>query len=143
MILLRITLLKIICLLKILFMKIQKALFWLRKSAEAGNVEAQSNLGQLYYFDKNFFDAAFWLLQAAKQGLPSAQNNLAVMYFDGLGVEQNRERALFWLQKAAEQGDPNAVKNLVMLQADKQDSSSDTLLQDDSQEESLPASNLR
>ena len=112
---------------------LQKAEFWLLKAAEAGIVEAQSNLGQMYYFEKNYQEAAYWLLKAAKENLASAQNNLAVMYSEGLGVKQNKERAIYWLQKAADQGDSTARKNLAMLVLDQPEAAASRTFQDDTQ----------
>jgi len=94
----------------------------------------------MYYFEKNYQEAAYWLLQAAKEGLAAAQNNLAVMYSDGLGVKQNKERAIYWLQKAADQGDPTARRNLAMLVLDQPEAAASRTFQNDAQSVSFSTS---
>jgi len=48
---------------------------------------------------------AFWRLkQTAETGQAKAQYNLGLMYANGVGVEQDVERALHWYHKAANQG---------------------------------------
>jgi TPR repeat protein len=91
---------------------LKESKFWLQMAADAGFPPGQSNLGQLFYVEKDYVEAAFWLLQAAKQGFPTAQYNLAVMYSKGLGVKQDMERTKYWLQQAANQGYLYAVKGL-------------------------------
>lgn len=48
------------------------------------------------------------LVKDARQGNPSAQRDLGYCYVNGLGVEQNIEKAFSWLIKAANQDDADA-----------------------------------
>jgi len=91
---------------------VPNSLLDLIKSAEAGNVEAQYNLGISYYSDKDFKQAVVWFTKAAEQNHPKAQTALGLCYFNGKGVKQDYKQAIKWLIKAAEQGNANAQFNL-------------------------------
>jgi tetratricopeptide (TPR) repeat protein len=79
-----------------------------RPLAEAGDPDAQFNLGQAYRLGRGVTAdpraAETWFEKAAKQGHEQAQANL------GLSLFQNgdRARAMPWIVKAAEAGDPRA-----------------------------------
>lgn len=70
---------------------------WLA-AAKQGNLEAQTNVGEI--FEKgsagkaNYQAAAIWYKKAAKAGYARAQFNLATLYEQGLGVEQDSLIAL-------------------------------------------------
>jgi TPR repeat protein len=76
-----------------------------RPLAEAGHVDAQSNLGLMYDngsgVPRSLETAAMWYLRAAKAGDRTAQSYLGEMYAKGQGVEQSYEQAVEWCQKAA------------------------------------------
>ena len=84
----------------------------LKKQAEAGDIEAQFNLGMCYAngygVEKNLTEAANWYRKAAEQGYAAAQYNLGLYYHNGYGVEKNLPEAVKWYRKAAEQGDAEA-----------------------------------
>lgn len=86
----------------------KQAFYWYKKAAENGHIEAQLNLGLLYYNEKgveqSYENAAKWFTLAAEQGDEAAQYDLAGMHYDGEGVEQNYEEAFKWYKLAAEQG---------------------------------------
>ncbi|HEX8193337.1 MAG TPA: SPOR domain-containing protein [Allosphingosinicella sp.] len=79
-----------------------------RPLADAGDADAQFNLGQAYRLGRgvpaNLPLALEWFEKAAQQGHGQAEANL------GLSLFQNnqRERAIPWLTRAAERGDPRA-----------------------------------
>ncbi|HZF93631.1 MAG TPA: SPOR domain-containing protein [Allosphingosinicella sp.] len=79
-----------------------------RPLADAGDADAQFNLGQAYRLGRgvpaNLPLAHEWFEKAARQGHGQAEANL------GLSLFQNnqRERAVPWLTRAAERGDPRA-----------------------------------
>ena len=70
----------------------QKALEYLNKSADQGNVDAQVNLGDIYYklneVDQDYEKALQWYKKAADQGDAEAQFNLDMIYSNGLGVQK-------------------------------------------------------
>jgi len=67
-------------------------------SAEAGDVESQVNVGEIFERGTggapNYEAAAIWYQRAADQGNSRAQFNLGTLYEQGLGVEQNKMTAL-------------------------------------------------
>ena len=94
-----------------------------RPLAEAGDSEAQSHLGSLYYVgngvEQNFISAFLWYKKAADQGNVDAQYSIGNMYLLGEGIEQNNGEAAKWYTLASEQGHVAATSNLRNLQ--KQD----------------------
>ncbi len=91
-----------------------------RPLAEAGDSEAQSHLGSLYYVgngvEQNFISAFLWYKKAADQGNVDAQYSIGNMYLLGEGIEQNNEEAARWYTLASEQGHVAATSNLNNLQ---------------------------
>ena len=72
--------------------------------AEAGNAEAQTNVGEIFERGlggaPNYEAAAFWYEKAAKQSNSRAQFNLGTLYEQGLGVPKDRLKALNWYRDA-------------------------------------------
>lgn len=88
----------------------------LRKEAEAGNAEAQTNLGWIYSnghgTTQNYPEAIKWYRLAAAQGNAIAQLTLGKMYSGGQGVEQDHVRGQMWLSIAAAKGNGEAQQLL-------------------------------
>jgi len=82
------------------------------KDAEAGNVDAQINLGWIYSnghgATKNFQEAMKWYRLAAAQGNSVAQLALGKMYSLGEGVSQDYVRAQMWFILAIDKGSSEA-----------------------------------
>ncbi len=99
--------------------------------AEQGNVDAQYNLGLMYYKGEgvlqDYKEAEKWFRMAAKQGDPIAQSELASMYAKGEGVPQDYSEAEKWFLKAAEQGNAIAQHNLGVMYYNGQGGQSDYL----------------
>lgn len=87
--------------------------------AQEGDLDAQYNLGIIYYngqgVPKDYKEALNWFLQASQQGDADAQYNLGIMYGRGEGVAKNREESIKWLQMAAEQNHGEARNILKRL----------------------------
>jgi hypothetical protein len=70
---------------------------WL-DAAQAGDPEAQNNVGEIYERGlggaPNYPAAVIWYQKAADQGYSRAQFNLGTLYEQGLGVDQDRLKAL-------------------------------------------------
>ena len=94
----------------------------LRGLAEAGNAEAQNELGHRYETGRGVaqdFRAAVALYrQAAERGNARGQGNLGAMYVNGTGVERDDEAALAWLRRAAGQGDARGQNGLGVMYRD-------------------------
>jgi cell division septation protein DedD len=79
-----------------------------RPLAEAGNADAQFNLGQAYKLGRgvppNAATAQSWYQKAARQGHQQAQVNVGLLLYNG----GRRQEALPWIRKAVELGDPRA-----------------------------------
>src|SRR5215213_4868941 len=80
-----------------------------RPLAQAGDADAQFNLGQAYRLGRgvplNLGAAQTWLERAARKGHLDAQTTLGLLLFNG----GNRISGLRWLRTAAEQGEPRAL----------------------------------
>ena len=80
-----------------------------RPLAEAGDVDAQFNLGQAYRLGRgvpiNLAAAQTWLQRAAAKEHLDAQSTLGLLLFDS----GNRTGGLRWLKAAAEGGEPRAL----------------------------------
>ena len=87
-----------------------------KREAQAGNAEAQFNLGFMYFsgigVKQNFKDAAKWVRKSAERGYAQAQDSLGVMYSQGRGVQQSYAEGAKWFRKAAQQGLAGAQYNL-------------------------------
>jgi TPR repeat protein len=88
----------------------------LTAQAEAGNAEAELNLGWLYHdgwvVPQDSVFAVQLFAKAAEQGLADAQFWLGWMYDIGEGVRRDSSVAFMWYRKAADQGDGDAQHNL-------------------------------
>ena len=87
-----------------------------KKDAEAGDAEAQLNLGGMYAKGKgipeDFAKALGWYQKSAEQGYVLAQTVLGYIYLNGEGVAKDAAKGMEWYQKAAAQGDANAQSTL-------------------------------
>lgn len=86
----------------------------IKRKAEMGDADAQSELGMVYY-DTDAAKAVEWWQKAAAQGNASAQGALGTMYANGLGVPKDTAKAVEWIQKGAAQGDADAQYNLALM----------------------------
>ncbi|XP_050373619.1 F-box protein At1g70590 [Argentina anserina] len=91
-----------------------KAFELYRKAAEAGDRNAQCNLGIWYLQVKppNPKEAVKWLYLASIQGNVRAQYQLAICLYQGSGAERNLKQAARWYLKAAEHGYVRAMYNV-------------------------------
>lgn len=72
--------------------------------ADAGDAQAQNNLGQLFLLADKPKAAVYWLQLAAQQGCPDAMQCLGRCYAGGEGVPMDEHLSLMWLAKAASLG---------------------------------------
>ena len=88
----------------------------LRARAEAGDADAQTNLGFMYGngdgVPQDHAEAIAWFRLAAEQGHAVAQFALGLLYSVGVGVSQDYAEAVAWVRLAAEQGLADAQFNL-------------------------------
>ena len=79
-----------------------------REEAEAGNTQAQCDLGHMYEYGRgipvDYAEAVSWFRKAAEAGDPRGQEALAYQYEYGHGVKQDFAQAVNWYRKAAEAG---------------------------------------
>ena len=75
----------------------EKALEWLEKSAESGNINAQYRLANQYYYsegaEKDLSKVFHWYSRCAEQEHPYASYAVAQIYAKGESVPQNAEKA--------------------------------------------------
>ncbi len=93
----------------------------LRSAADAGDPEAEVNLGYMYARGQGVSEnqqEAFRLYGlSAAQGDGEGMNALGYKYFYGSGVAANPERAVHWYCNAIAQGNPRAMTNLAGMLA--------------------------
>ena len=92
-----------------------KAINWYTRSAEQGNATAQNALGELYYFNDQYEQAANWLELAAGQQITSAMNMSVVMYKNGWYYSQDYHKAFQFFQQSANLGDSTGQRLLGFL----------------------------
>ena len=99
-------------------------------AAEAGDVEAQFQLGLRYYEGRDLgqddVQAVRWFRQAAERGHPGAQAHLGWMYSQGRGVARAPGEALRWFHQGANQGHPYAQYCLGIMHENGQGITQDT-----------------
>lgn len=93
-----------------------KAVEYYSRAAEAGNDEAQYNMGYCYEEGLGVFRsparAVKWYRLSAEQGNAKSQNNLGNCYYWGSGVAQDCKEAFKWYTLSAGQGYGWAQYNL-------------------------------
>jgi uncharacterized protein len=86
------------------------------RKAEEGDVDAQYNLGIIYYHgegvSRNFEQALVWFHKAAEQNDADAQYTLGFMYGRGEGVKKDHDQSVVWFTRAADQGHTGAAEIL-------------------------------
>jgi len=93
----------------------EKAIFWVSRSAEQGYAPAQSQWGFMLYQAQRFPEAAQFYRKSADQGYGEGLYNLAVCYERGHGVRQDQELAANYYLKAAQKGVTQAMYNLAVF----------------------------
>ena len=105
-----------------------------RAMAEAGDMQAQLEMGELYYHgdrtEQDLAQALQWYERASIQGQPDAQYRLGLMHAAGEGVERNLPQAYIMLKMAAVNGQDAAMD------------ASDRLTEEMSEEESAAATQV-
>lgn len=87
-----------------------QAMQWLRKAAEAGLLQAQTDLGGIYLeggkggIKPNGKEAFYWFSKAAEQGSKEALYYLGLLLYRGMDMPKDEAKALDYWQQAAEAG---------------------------------------
>jgi len=88
----------------------------LLKKAEAGDVNAQSDLARCLFkgegIIKNEKEGFTWARKGAEQGNASAQFMLGSRLTEGFGIAKNEKEGLMWLSKSAKQGNAKGQYSL-------------------------------
>ncbi len=85
-----------------------------KDKAEAGDRDAQNEMGLLAQDERNYAEALKWFKRAADQGLSKSQVSLGFLYGEGLGVKADHVQAFHWYSLAAAQGDPDGEFDMGM-----------------------------
>jgi TPR repeat protein len=72
--------------------------------ADAGDAEAQNDIGQLFLLAGKPRAALYWFQQAVQQDNADAMHWLGHCYISGSGVPQDHHVGLMWIAKAAAVG---------------------------------------
>ena len=93
----------------------------LRPLADAGQADAQYNVGLMYRTGQgvaqDYREAMRWYAKAAAQGHAKAQTGLGAGYRKGHGVDQDDAFAFKWTSLGAAQGNANAQRGLATMYA--------------------------
>ena len=91
---------------------------WYNRAATAGHVDAQTQLGILYFQNGNQLSGLRWLKQAADAGEPRAQLLYGTALFNGDGLmRRDPELAYRYVSKSAAQGLASATTTLAEMEA--------------------------
>jgi TPR repeat protein len=69
--------------------------------ADAGQADAQNDIGQLFSIAGKHESALYWLRHAVQQDHPDAMQWLGSCYLRGAGVPRDENLGLMWIAKAA------------------------------------------
>jgi hypothetical protein len=72
--------------------------------ADAGDAEAQDDIGQLFLMSEKHQAAFYWFQQAAQQNNPDAMQWLGHCYVNGKCVQNDENLGIMWIAKAAALG---------------------------------------
>ena len=93
----------------------KEALFWLERAASNDEPHALYQLG-LYYAEKaDLAKSIQYYQRAAELNYGDALLELYYIYGEGIGVEQDDDKALFFLKKVAELGSQEAIDELAAM----------------------------
>ena len=93
----------------------KEALFWLERAASNDEPHALYQLG-LYYAEKaDLAKSIQYYQRAAELNYGDALLELYYIYGEGIGVEQDDDKALFFLKKVAELGSQEAIEELASM----------------------------
>nr|WP_283091795.1 tetratricopeptide repeat protein [Gluconobacter sp. Dm-62] len=100
---------------------VSKAETWLRKAAQAGEVEAIALVGDINLqgdgVAPNFLEAHSWYRRAVEAGHVGAAVTLAQLFYNGMGCEADHAEAKRLLDFAADRGSEQAIKLRQFLDA--------------------------
>jgi uncharacterized protein len=82
------------------------------KAADAGEPQAQNDLGVLFLENDKPQNAIYWLELAAKQNFADAMHLLGTCYLKGDGLAKDNNLALMWIAKAASLGHSIAIAQI-------------------------------
>lgn len=85
-----------------------------QQKVEAGDRNAQNELGIIAEDNHDYREAFKWFQLAANRGLSGAQVSLGFFYEMGLGTEKDMGHAAHWYSLAAAQGDPDGEFDMAM-----------------------------
>lgn len=91
--------------------------------ADAGDAEAQDDIGQLFLMSEKHQAAFYWFQLAAQQNNPDAMQWLGHCYVNGKGVPKDENLGMMWIAKAAALGHVIAqgqMKGLINLALNSQ-----------------------
>lgn len=107
-----------------------KAVEWFEKAANMGNMDAMTNIGNMYDnatgVEQDYTKAMEWYEKASDLGDANAMTNIGAMYVLAEGVEQDYTKAIEWLQKAVDRGNNQAIQYLYRTYCMKYDSGDGT-----------------
>lgn len=83
--------------------------------ADAGDAEAQDDMGQFFLAAGSSVAARYWLEQAVRQRNPNAMQCLGRCYLEGKIIERDDNLGIMWIAKAAAHGHAIALAQVHAL----------------------------
>lgn len=83
--------------------------------ADAGDAEAQDDMGHFFLAAGSSVAARYWLEQAVRQSNPNAMQCLGRCYLEGKIIERDENLAVMWIAKAAAHGHAIALAQVQAL----------------------------
>ena len=91
---------------------------WANAAAAEGDPHSQVLLAYYYFnYPKNYKEGLHWAQKAVDQEWPRGERFMGWLYSNGVGVDQDDQKAVEWWIKAANHGDDGAARNLARTYA--------------------------
>lgn len=98
------------------------AFAYFTKAAKQGNASAQNDLGLCYLHGEgavpNPFSAIYWFDKAVKNGNYAGLYNIGTMFYNGILIEEDKDKSIDFFLVGAKKNDPNCVDILQRMKID-------------------------
>lgn len=96
---------------------IDKAILWMKKSAESNYPKANEELAAIYFQKEDYVNALKFYKISANKGNSQSQFILGAMYRKGIGIKKSRKNAIKWFKLACKNKYENACEEVEKMNA--------------------------